>query len=138
MKEKIIVGVLAIAVIVVIFSTDISDSVLGQIMEQYTPPDWSEVQERNIVKNSIPISVIEKSGNDCLVNAENFEHIIDHRYFKRSEELVKELHYNKEDKTLLISCNIISEESSQLHVWYATSEALMHSEKYEYFITTKK
>jgi len=72
-----------------------------------------------------------------MVNAEKFDHIIDHQYFKRSQDIANELQYDKENKTIVISCDKIPEDtaSSTLHVWYATTEALYHSEKYEYFVT---
>ena len=139
MKNKALFVVLAVTVIAIIcstiiFPTVLSNSILGQFLEKYSTPDWSEVKERNIVKNSIPIIILERSKNDCTINAENFEYVIDHQYFTRSEKLAKELHYDKENKTLIIPCDEITEEKSKLHVWYATEEALNHSEKYEYFI----
>jgi len=37
---------------------------------------------------------------------------------------------------IIISCDKIPEDTAlSLHVWYATTEALYHSEKYEYFVT---
>ena len=136
MKEKIIIVSLAILFIIVIFSTDISNSILGEFLEQYFEPDWSQVDKRNIVKNSIPITVLEATGKECTVSAENFDYIIEHQYFKLSEELAKELQYNKENQTLIIPCDEIPEEESKLHVWYITEEALKHSKKYKYFVTS--
>ena len=138
------ISVISLAVIVAVVmlflasdtseNTIISNSVLGQALKQFAPADWNEVKQRNIVKNSIPITLLEKSENNCTVNAENFDYIISHKYFKRSQELAKELQYDKENNTLVISCDKIPEDKSTLHVWYATTEALNHSEKYEYFV----
>jgi len=134
MKEKIILLGIIIAILVVVFGTDISNSMLGKSFEQFSKPDWSQVQEPNIVKNSILITLLDESLEGCTVSAEKFELIIDHQYFVRSDELAKELHYDKENNTLLVPCDMIPDEPSKLHVWYATQEALNHATKYEYFI----
>jgi hypothetical protein len=135
MKEKIILAGIGIGLVVFLLATDISDSVLGGFIEEFTEPDWSQIKERNIVKNSIPISHLEKTGQGCIASAESFEHIINHQYFVRSQDLMQELQYNEEDKTILVPCDELSDEKLKLHVWYATEEALKHSTKYEYFIT---
>jgi len=135
MKEKIIFVGLGMAIVVFLLATDVSDSVLGTFIEQFTKPDWNQVKERNIVKNAIPISLLEKTGQECIASAEKFEYIINHQYFVRSQDLVNELQYDKENKTIVIPCDELSEEKLKLHVWYATEEALKHSTKYEYFIT---
>lgn len=136
MKEKIIILALVVLIGVVVLSTDVSNSVLGKLFNVYLPPDWSQVQERNIVKNSIPITLLEEQGENCIVTAENFDYIIDHQYFKRANQLANELQYDKESKTLMIPCDIIPEKNSKLHVWYATDKAINHSLKYEYFVTS--
>lgn len=135
-KKQIITISLAVTLIAVILGTNISDSALGGIFEQFTPPDWSEVKDRNIVKNSIPITILETQGADCLVSAKNFNYIIEHNYFKRSQDLANELQYDKENETIIVSCDRIPNDTSKLDVWYATDEAIHHAEKYEYFITS--
>ena len=135
MKEKIFLIGIIFLVICVIILTDTSDSILGKFFENFLKPDWSQVKERNIVKNSFPITLLEKSEGECTIDAKNFKHIIDHTYFKRSAELAKELHYDKENKTIQIPCHMIPEKKSRFQVWYATEEAINHSTKYEYFVT---
>ena len=136
MKQTVLIPIgIIVAITIVVFSTNISNSVLGSFYEQFTKPNWDEVEKRNIVKNSIPTMLIERSDKGCLISANNFEYILDHQYFVRSQELAKELRYDQENKTLLVSCEDITDEKLKLHVWYATEEALKHSLKYEYFIT---
>jgi len=136
MKKQIITISLIVTLIAVILGTNISDSALGDMFEQFTPPDWSTVKERNIVKNSIPITILEKTGSDCIMSAKNFDYIIEHNYFKRSQDLANELQWDKESKTIIVACDKISNDTSKLVVWYATDEAIHHAEKYEYFITS--
>jgi hypothetical protein len=135
MKEKIILVGIAVGIVLVVLATDFSNSILGNFIESFKKPDWDQVKERNIVKNSIPISLIERAGGECIASAKSFEYIIENHYFVRSQELVNELQYDKENKTIKIPCDKLSEEKIELHVWYATEEALKHSTKYEYFIT---
>ncbi len=138
MKQIIIPVGIIIAIIIVIVYTDTSNSVLGHLFEQFYEPNWDEVKERNIVKNSIPISLLEKTGEKCIASAENFEYITNHEYFIRSQDLIRELQYDKENKTIVIPCDEFSDEKLTLHVWYATEESLKHSKKYEYYITPIK
>ena len=40
----------------------LNESVLGGILKEYAEPDWSQINERDIVKNSIPIRLIDGGG----------------------------------------------------------------------------
>ena len=135
MKEKIILVGIAVAVVVFLLSVDVSDSMLGKVFEQFSKPDWSQIKERNIVKNSIPISVIEKTEQQCIASADNLELIINHQYFVRSQEFTNQLQYDEQNKTIVIPCDEFTDEKLELHVWYATEEAEKYPTKYEYFVT---
>jgi len=126
---------IGIVVIIVLMFTSVEKSMLGVFLEQFSKVDWDEVKERNIVKNSIPVILLEEKGSSCLVNAHNFDLIISHEYFERSAELERELNYDSDNETLLVSCDLLDGEKSRLNVWYALRESEKHATKYEYFIT---
>jgi len=136
MNQKIIFFILLPIVIVISFYFYSSDSITGTIYEYFSEPVWDEVLERNIVKNSIPIFYqANLNGGNCSVYAERFDAIIEHQYFVRGEELADKLNYDKENNTLIISCDKLDGEKSRLNVWYVLEESPKHPEKYEYFIT---
>jgi len=89
----------------------------------------------NNPKSPIPIILLEEQVTKCLVKAEKFDVIVDHQYFIRGDELERELNYNRNDETLLLSCDLLQGEKSRLNIWYATEEAEKHPKKYQYFIT---
>ena len=126
---------IGIVVILVLIFAPIEKSMFFVFLEQFSKVDWNEVKERNIVKNSIPIIFLEEKGSSCIVNADNFDLIISHEYFERSADLERELNYDSESATLLVSCDLLDGEKSRLHVWYALKESEKHATKYEYFIT---
>jgi len=134
-EQKIFVIAMAGLVIFAFFYVPRSDSLFGSLIESFSGPNWDEVSERNIVKNSIPVIKLEEQGTKCKVKAEKFDVIIDHSYFIRGEELEMELNYDRENQTLLLSCDLLVDKKSRLNVWYATEEAEKHSKKYQYFIT---
>jgi len=134
-EQKIFVIAMGILVIFAFLYVPQSNTLFGSFLESFSEPNWNEVSERNIVKNSIPITLLEEQGTKCLVKAEKFDVIIDHQYFVRGNELERELNYDRTDKTLLLSCDLLKGEKSRLNIWYATEEAEKHSKKYQYFIT---
>ena len=134
-EQKIFVIAMAGLVIFAFFYVPRSDSLFGSLIESFSGPNWDEVSERNIVKNSIPVIKLEEQGTKCKVEAEKFDVIIDHSYFIRGEELEMELNYDRENQTLLLSCDLLVDKKSRLNVWYATEEAQKHAKKYQYFIT---
>ena len=134
-EQKIFVIAMGVLVIFVFLYVPQSNTLFGSFLELFSEPNWNEVSERNIVKNSIPIILLEEQVTKCLVKAEKFDVIVDHQYFIRGDELERELNYNRNDETLLLSCDLLQSEKSRLNIWYATEEAEKHSKKYQYFIT---
>ena len=134
--QKIFLIAMVALVLIGYFFFQSSDSLLGSLVEPYTEPNWDEVPEKNIVKNSIPITLLEENDEKCKVTAQKFNVIIEHPYFIRGNELAEKLNYEKEDETLILSCNLLEGEKSRLNVWYAVEESTKHSKKYQYFITS--
>lgn len=128
------IGLVIIASIILIFATN-ENSLVLLFFNQYTPAVWDDVLERNIVRSSIPIEIISKENNDCVVTAKNFDKIIDHQYFVRSNELAEKLKYDGISETLSVSCDILKGDKSRLNVWFVVEESEIHSNKYEYFVT---
>jgi len=126
---------MAALVVIALFYFQSSNSLLGSWLEQFTEPNWQEVSERNIVKNSIPVVLLEEQDGKCKMTAQKFEIIIEHPYFIRGNDLAQELNYDKEGKTLMLPCDLLEGEKSRLNVWYALEESPKHSKKYQYFIT---
>jgi len=135
-EQKIFVIAMGVLVIFAFFYIPQSNSLLGSFLESFSGPNWDEVSERNIVKNSIPIVLLEEQGTKCIVQAEKFDVIVDHPYFIRGHELERELNYDRVAKTLLLTCDLLKGEKSRLNIWYATEESERHSKKFQYFITT--
>jgi len=136
LNPKIILIIAVIGLSASFYFYDTSNSLFGKVGESFSSPNWDEVENRNIVKNSIPIILLDETyGGQCLVSAENFELITSHHYFVNSNHLSNELKYDSNEKTILISCDKSTGEKSTLNVWYATEEAIKHPTKYEYFVT---
>jgi len=129
-----LIGIGVVVILVLIFAP-IEKSMFGAFLEQFSKVDWNEVKERNIVKNTIPIILLEEKDTNCIVNANNFDLIISHEYFERSADLERELNYDSENETLSVSCELLDGEKSRLHVWYVLKESEKHATKYGYFIT---
>lgn len=110
-------------------------TMFGQFSEQFTPVNWDEVASRNIVKNSIPVTIIDKQNGDCVVTARYLDSIIDHGYFVKGAEMGRKLQYDREAETLVLPCDDLEGEKSRLNIWYATEQAKNHATKYDYFIT---
>jgi len=56
---------LSIAIIVagiILLNIASENTILGVITESITEPEWDELKPRDIVKNTIPITVLEKKG----------------------------------------------------------------------------
>ena len=108
---------------------------MNSILEPYTEVNWDEVLPRNIVKNSIPITLLEDYGGKCKVSAQNFDKILSHNYFVKDKELALKLDYDNENETLVLPCDLLKGEKSRLNVWYVVEESPKHSKKYQYFVT---
>lgn len=134
-QEKLFVVVAIGLVIAVLYYNPVENNYLNLLLAGFSEVDWDEVKPRNIVKNSIPITLIEKMNGKCKVTAYKFDYIIDHQYFIRQNELASQLNYDRENLTLVLSCDLLEGEKSRLNVWYVLEESPKHAEKYEYFIT---
>ncbi len=134
--QKIFLIAMVALVLITFFFFQSSDSLLGSWLEQYSEPNWDEVPEKHIVKNSIPITILEENNGKCKVTAQKFDIIIEHSYFIRGNELAEKLNYEKGDETLVLPCDLLEDEKSRLNVWYAVEESSKHSKKYQYFITS--
>jgi len=135
-KELSVLVIGAVLLILAYFYLDTSDTIFGVVTDKFTPVNWDEIFPRNIVKNSIPIELLETNGNSCKVNANSFDMITSHDYFVRSNEVAEQLQYDKEAKTLIVPCDKLQGEKSRLNVWYVVEESPTHSMKWEYFITS--
>ena len=134
-KEKIFLIVTIGIVAAVFFYNPVENSFFNFLFAEFVEVDWDEVKPRNIVKNSIPINLIEKMNGKCMVTENKFDYIIDHQYFIRANELARELNYDSENSTLMLPCDQLEGEKSRLHVWYVVEESPKHSKKYQYFVT---
>ena len=132
-EKYFVVGMAALVVFAFFYMQD-KNSLLSEFFEFYAPPDWDEVSPRDIVKNSIPITLLGMDGKDCAVEAMRFDSIIDHRYFVKGEQLANELNYKRELNRLTVPCEELDAEKSELVIWYATEEAGKHATKYQYWI----
>ena len=134
-NDFIILILVAAAIVGAYFYLDVENSLFGDVIDKVTPINFDEVHARNIVKNSLPIFLLEENDNSCKVKAELFSSITEHSYFIRSQELVDKLQYNDDEKTLIFPCDKIPDEKSRLEIWYVTTESDKHAEKYDYWIT---
>lgn len=134
-KKEISILIAGAALLVLSYAyLNTSDTIFGVLTDPLTPVDWDELPPREIVKNSIPIDLLEENFSSCKVYAPTFEMIINHPYFIRADELAKELQYDNEAKTLIMPCDQLVEKKSKLVVWYVIEEAKKHATKYEYWI----
>ena len=134
-KNIIIIVIPSIAIILGFVFLPWSDSYFGLLVEPALSIDWKEVHLRNVVKNSIPITILEENGNTCKLSAKNLENIINHRYFVRGEEFASQVRFDSEEQTIEISCEILHGDTSELNVWYVTEESPNHPTKFEYFVS---
>ena len=134
-NDLIVLILVSVSIIGVFFYFDVENSLLGTIATQFTPVNYDEVSPRNIVKNSVPVILLENDGNSCKMHAEKFFQITNHTYFVRSNELTNQLQYDHDERTLILPCDQISDEKSRLHVWYVVRESETHSTKFSYWVT---
>lgn len=134
-KKKIILILTIGAVLAGFYLMPKEGNLFGVILNEFSEIKWDNVLQRNIVKNSIPIELVEVDGQSCKVNAKNFDLIIDHEYFVRGSELARELNYDINNETLTISCDLLEGEKSKLNVWYVLEESQKFSNRYQYFVT---
>ncbi|MCH8916195.1 MAG: hypothetical protein IIA82_10210 [Thaumarchaeota archaeon] len=131
-----------LVIVIVIFIVGIvyainSETLLNSILrETILPVEWEKVHPREIVKNSIPITIIEEKNDICMVKALKFDAIIDHKFFIKGNELASKLNHDRENQTIEIKCDQLVEEKSRFNVWYVTDDSLVYAERYEYFISS--
>ena len=101
-KESAVLIIGAVLLVSAYFSLDTSESLFGVAINQLEPLNWDEIFPRNIVKNSIPIELLDTNGNSCLVTGENFEMITSFVYFVKSHEVTEKLQYDAQEKTLIL------------------------------------
>ena len=134
-NQKLFVLAAACLAVVGFFYSINSNTVFHGFVDQFSPVNWDEVKERDIVKNTMPIKLLEKTGDSCKVYAEKFDYVIDYPPFVKSKELADKLNYDKNTKTFIVPCEQLKGDESKLHVWFVIPEAERHATKYEYFIT---
>ena len=134
-RDDIIFLSIAIIVAGIIFANISSeDTIFGVLIDPIIEPKWDELKPRDIVKNTIPIKVLERNG-DCLVSAEKLDLILDHEDFIQSDKLDRKLNYDREKNTIKIVCDKLIDDVMNLHVWYVIPEASKDAGKFTYFIT---
>jgi len=134
-KETTLLVIGAVLLVAAYFYLDTSNSLLGVITDPLKPVVWDEIAARNIVKNSIPIELLDENGSSCTVTGETFEMIIVHNYFIKSHEASERLQYDAQEGTLVVPCDELQGEKSRLNLWYVLEESEQHAMKWEYFIT---
>ena len=136
-QSKIFLVIAIIIFIVGIVYAINSQTLLNSVLQQtILPIEWEKVHPREIVKNSIPITIIEEKNDKCVVTASKFDAIIDHQYFIKSDEFALKLNYDGENQTIEIKCDQLVEEKSRFNVWYVTPDSFVYPERYEYFISS--
>lgn len=117
-----------------------SETLFGKFLEQIKPINWDEVHPREIIKNSIPIEILEIQNDICKIKADKFHYIMTAPEFTRAQDLARELDYDNDTKTLKMSCNNLPDsklpgETYKLHVWFVREDTPKFPERYQYFTT---
>ena len=134
-QERNFVIVTACVVITVFVFAPWSNSYFGLIIEAFTGPNWSQLSPHDIVKNVIPITLIDKEDSNCKMSSENLDNVIEHRYFVHGKEFAQAINYDGKNKTIVLPCEMIDGNKSRLHIWYIKEEAPRDGGKYKYFVT---
>ena len=98
-----VVGALSLVAFALFFIQG-PNTLLGSLIYETSEPNWDEIFPQNLVKNSIPVYLLEDAGGDCKVSADNFDSIIGHDYFVRGNDLAAQLNYDMESETLVLPC----------------------------------
>ena len=131
---KIFVAVAAVLVIAGFIYTYSDDTLFGKFVEPIKPVNWDEVASKYIIEYSIPVSIIEESGNDCKVSAERLGSVFTHGKFTRAMDFANDINFDFEDETAILPCDKMQGDPSELTVWYVAPDSKTHEAKYEYFI----
>jgi len=134
-QERIFVLVAAAVVIVIFIFVPWSNSYFGLLLDTFTGPNWNELNPHDVVKNIIPITLIEKTDSNCKMSAENLDNVIEHQYFIRGKEFAQAVKFDAKNSTIVLPREMVDDEKSRLHVWYIIEEAPRHGGTYKYFVT---
>lgn len=134
-QEKIFVLVAAAVVIVVFIFVPWSNSYFGLLLDTFTGPNWDDLNPHDVVKNVIPITLIERTDSNCKMSAENIGNVIEHQYFIRGKEFAQTVKFDAKNSSVVLPCEMIADEKSRLHVWYIKEEDPRHGGTYKYFVT---
>ena len=94
-----------------------------------------QINPHDVVKNSLVLTLLEKTDSNCKLSAENLDNVIEHQYFVRGKEFAQAINYDLKNSTVILPCEMIGDEKSRLHVWYIIEESPRHGGKYKYFVT---
>ncbi len=135
-QSKIIFFVLiAVVALTLVFIPWYNYSILGKVIAPIMPADWENISEKNIVENTVLLSLVEERSDGCLVYSERLFGMFDHIDFIRSSEMQNQLQYNKDAQTLVVPCENMQDEQLRLHLRYVIQEAPKDGTKYEYTFT---
>jgi len=133
--DKVIVLIAAILVVIVFVFGPWEKSYVRVILDPIIEPDWEKIQEHHLIKSSTILIMIEKNGNDCLVEGAKIWDIINHPYFLKANEFGKKINFKNTTNVITIPCHELQGDESRLHVWFVAEEAPRDAGKYKYFIT---
>ena len=133
--DKVFVLIGAILVVIVFVFGPWEKSYVGVILDPIIEPDWEKIHPLYLVKSSTMLTLIEKNGNDCLVEGTKIWDIINHPYFLKANEFGKKINFKNTTNVITIPCHELQGDESRLHVWFVAEEAPEHAGKYKYFIT---
>ena len=136
MKKKDIVILIVSITIAGIILTNVSsnNTFLGTILESVQEPEWEELPPRNIVKHTIPITLLERN-NECLVTAIRLNIILEQAEFTNRDALASELNYDDKEQTIKIRCEELVGETSNLHIWFIIPDSPKYADRFTYFVT---
>jgi hypothetical protein len=133
--EKIFVlGAAGVVVIIFVFGPW-QNSYFGLFVDTIVGPDWDDLSPHDIVKNEVPLALIEKFDGSCKMSAENLGNVIDHQYFVRGQEFANKVRFDPIDSSIVIPCEMTDPERSRLHVWYVKEESPKYGGEFKYFVT---
>ena len=80
--------------------------------------------------------MIEKNGNDCLMDGGKMSDVLNHPHFLKADEFSKKINYNNSTNEITIPCQELQGDESRLHVWFVDQDSFESAGKYKYFITS--
>ena len=134
-QERIFVLVAACVLVVIFVFAPWQNSYFGLFVNMLTGPNWDELNPHDVVKNSVALILIEKTDRYCKMSAENLNNVIEHQYFVRGQEFAHVVKYDAKNNTIVLPCDMVSDERSRLHVWYVKEEAPHYGGTFKYFVT---